>query len=152
MKHLPEVCLVALSLAVIQPFVNAQSVAEIPLQKGISVDLPVTSNAVAVPEADKENALIVTVTSKGGVYLGVSLTSIAELSERIKPALSHRSEKTLYIKADARAPYASIVRILDSVRTSGIQQLTLLTAQLDQQDASRPVPPKGFEMRIASGR
>ena len=41
------------------------------LQAGISVNLPIVSNAAPVPDADKEDALIVTVTENGDTYLGV---------------------------------------------------------------------------------
>ena len=62
---------------------------------------------------------------------------------------STRSDKTLYIKADARVPYASLVEVIDAVWKSDIEGLTLLTAQRDASDqGSRPVPPKGLEMRV----
>lgn len=152
MKHLLEVCLVALTLAGSTPSVAAQSAAEVPKQRGITVDLPPTSNAVAVPDADKEDALVVTVTRDGSVYLGVNLTSTAILAEKVRNVLSHRSQKTLYVKADARTPYASLVRILDSVRIAGVQGVTLLTAQQDSESPGTPMPPKGLEMLIVTPR
>ena len=152
MKHLLEVCLVALTLAGSRPSIAAQSAAEVPKQKGISVDLPPTINAVAVPDADKQDALVVTVTRDGSVYLGVNLTSTATLAEEVRNVLSHRSQKTLYIKADARIRYASLVRILDSVGTAGVQAVTLLTAQRDSENPGTLVPPKGLEILIVTPR
>jgi biopolymer transport protein ExbD len=152
MKHLLEVCLVALTLTGSAPSIAAQSAAEVHKQKGITVDLPPTSNAVAVPGADKDDALVVTVTPDGSVYLGVNLTSPATLADKIRDVLSNRSPKTLYIKADARTAYASLVRVLDAVRTAGVQQVTLLTAQRDSQSPGTLVPPKGLEMLIVTSR
>ena len=149
MKYLLEVCLVALILAGIAPSVAAQSAAEVPMQKGISVNLPVTNNAVAVPNADKEDAVVVTLTCDGIVYLGVNPISTAALPEKVRNALFKRKEKTLYIKADARVPYASLVKVLDSVRTAGVEGLTLLTAQRDSEEPRALVPPKGLEMEVA---
>jgi hypothetical protein len=63
------------------------------MQKGISVELPVTSNAVAMPDADKEDALIVSVTDSGSVYFGVNPISPAALAEKVKGGLSNRTEK-----------------------------------------------------------
>jgi biopolymer transport protein TolR len=122
------------------------------MQKGISVELPVTSNAVPVPQADKEDSLIVTVTYDGSVYFGVSPISAAGLAEKVKGVLSNRRERTLYIKADARTPYASVVKVLDCVRTAGVEGFTLLTAQRDAEEPSTLVPPKGLEMLIVSPR
>jgi biopolymer transport protein ExbD/biopolymer transport protein TolR len=150
MKRLLKVCLVALILTGTTPSIAAQSAAGVVKQKGITVDLPPTSNAVAVTDADKEDAVVVTVARDGSVYLGVDLTSTATLAEKVRNVLSNQSQKTLYIKADARVPYASLVRILDSVRTTGVQEVTLLTSQRDSENHDTVVPPKGLEMLIVT--
>ena len=118
------------------------------MQKGISVELPVTKNAVAAPDAEKEDALVVTVTHDGNVYFGIDPISIDALAIKLKNALSSRTEKTLYIKADARVPYASLMKVLDTVRTAGVQRLTLLTAQRNLQIRRTRAPPNGLEMLI----
>jgi biopolymer transport protein ExbD len=149
MKHLIEVCLIALALAN-TPLIAAQSTAESRMQRGITVDLPVTSHAVALPDADRIDALVVTVTYAGGVYVGVDRTDIATLAEKVRTAISNQGGETLYIKADARIRYANLVRILDSVRTAGVQRITLLTAQRDSEKPGTLVPPKGLEMIMVS--
>jgi biopolymer transport protein ExbD/biopolymer transport protein TolR len=120
------------------------------MRKGISVELPLTTNAVSVPKADQEDSLIVTVTYDGSVYFGVIPISTAELPERVKGVLSNRTEKTLYVKADARTPYASLIKVLDSVHTAGVEGLTLLTAQRDANEPGPLVPPKGLELLVIS--
>ena len=117
------------------------------LQKGISVELPVTSNAVPVPKADKEGSLIVTVTHHGNVFLGVSPISTTKLAKRIKRGLvSH--QRTIYVKADAHTSYANLVKVLDCVRTAGVKGLTLLTAQAEPEDPGALAPPQGLEFQV----
>jgi biopolymer transport protein TolR len=122
------------------------------MKKGIAVELPVTSNAVPVPKADNEDSLIVTITHDGSVYFGVNLIGAAELREKVKRALSDRADKTLYIKADAQAPYGSLVKVLDSLRTAGVEGLTLLTGQRNVKEPGTLVSPKGLEMLVISRR
>jgi biopolymer transport protein ExbD len=149
MNYLLEVCLVALTLmASIPPPVVAQVHSHPPLQKGISVELPVTSNAVAVPDADREDAFIVTVTDTGNAYLGIGLTTPAALAEKLRGGMSNRTEKKLYIKVDARTPYASVVKVLDAVRTAGVETPSLLTAQTDSSEPGAVALPKGFEISL----
>jgi biopolymer transport protein ExbD/biopolymer transport protein TolR len=145
MKYLLEVCLILLSLATTA--VVAQN-PTIPMQRGISVQLPATTNAVAVPNADKEDALVVAVTRDGRVYLGTDLISPAELADKVKSEVATRADKRLYVKADARTPYANVVKVLDAVRTSGVQGLTLLTDQREPSEAGKLVTPKGLEMLV----
>ncbi len=118
------------------------------LQKGISVQLPVTSNARPMPDADHEDALIVSVTADGSVHLGVNPVSFTGLAEKVTAALSNRTEKKLYIKADARTPYANVVKVLDAVRTVGVEAQNLLTAQPDSSKPGTLVPPKGLEVLV----
>ena len=133
-------------LAVLPGAVFSQN---IPLQAGVSVQLPVTGSAVAVPKADNQDALVVALTADGAAYLGVERLAASALAGRVKTLLSARSDKTLYIKADARVPYARVVELIDAVRNSGVDILTFLTAQQDAV-GSRPASSKGLEMRIVN--
>ena len=141
--------LISLMLAGLPGAVSSQSGVSVPLQQGVSVQLPVTKNAVAVPSADNQNALVVALTADGDTYLVGQPLATSALADNVRNMLSTRNEKTLYIKADARVPYARIVEVIDAVRTSGVDSLTLLTAQHDTSDqGQRLVAPKGLEMRV----
>jgi biopolymer transport protein ExbD/biopolymer transport protein TolR len=150
MNYLLEVCLVVTLAAGATPAIGAksQAITAQTMQKGISVELPVTSNAVAMPDADQEDALIVSVTDDGSVYFGVDPISPAALAEKVRDGLSNRTERKLYIKADARTPYANVVKVLDAMRTAGVQAPNLLTAQRDSSGPGTLIPPQGLEVLI----
>ena len=149
MKYSLEVCVIMVALAT--NIAVAQD-ATIPMQRGISVQLPATNNAVAVPSADKEDALVVAVTYDGRVYLGTDLISSADLGGKIKSEMAARADKRLYVKADARTPYANVVNVLDAVRPSGVRGLILLTSQERPSDTGKNVTPTGLEMLVVSTR
>jgi biopolymer transport protein ExbD len=116
------------------------------MQKGISVELARTSSAVAVPDADNQDALIVTVTESGKLYFGIDPVKAESLVGKLKDRASRR---TLYVKADARAPYASVVKVLDAARTSEVASVTLLTTQPKATSAGAVVLPRGIEMELS---
>jgi biopolymer transport protein ExbD len=149
MKYLLEVCLVTFSLTA-NMICSAAAQSAPAMQKGISVQLPASSNAVAIPKADSRDALVVTVTSDGSVYFGDAQISPQELAARVKSELFGRSAETLYVKADARAPYAAFIKVVDSVRTAGVNGLTLLTVQRGDDKPGALVPPKGLELLLRS--
>src|SRR5262249_33080368 len=139
-------CLVSLMVAAVPYAVLAQVV---PFQRGVSVQMAVTRNAVAVPNADTRDALVVALTADGTAYLGADRLPTPALADTVRSILSTRTEKTLYIKADGRVPYARLVEVIDAVQRSGVEGLTLLTSQQDAADQGiRVVPPKGLEMRV----
>jgi biopolymer transport protein ExbD len=116
------------------------------MQKGISVELAPTSSAVPVPDADTQDALIITVTDTGRLYFGIDSVMPNSLAEKLKGRPSRR--QSLYIKADARAPYACVVKVLDAARTAGVAGVTLLTTQPRTTQAGAVVLPEGIEMEL----
>ncbi|MFZ0771919.1 MAG: biopolymer transporter ExbD [Candidatus Sulfotelmatobacter sp.] len=118
------------------------------MQKGISVKLAPTSSAVAVPDADSPEALIIAVTDTGKLYFGIDPVTPDSLADKIEGRLAHRTQN-LYVKADARAPYACVVTVLDAARTAGVAGVTLLTTQPRTTQAGTVVFPEGIEMEMA---
>ena len=152
MTRRQKASLVWLAMAAIPGVVFAQQ-SVVPLQRGVSVQMVVTRNAVAVPNADTQDALVVALTADGTAYLRADRLTTPALVERVRNVLSTRNEKTLYIKADARVPSARLIEVIDAVQGSGVEGVTLLTAQEDAADRrDRPVPPKGLEMRVVNQR
>ena len=144
----------SLTIAAIPGVVLAQqSGGSIPLQRGVSVQMAAARNAVAVPDADTPDAVVVALTADGAAYLRTDRLPPSALADAVQTLLSTRKKKTLYIKADARVQYAHLVEVIDAVQKSGVEDLTLLTAQQDAGDrGERPVAPKGLEMRVINKR
>ena len=99
------------------------------LQKGISVDLAKTNNPVQMPDADKEDALLVAVTRDGKVFCGTDQIAPDQLTNKVKDRLANRVDKRVFIRADARTKYGNVVEVVDNVRAAGVDQLGLLTEQ-----------------------
>ncbi|MBZ5720693.1 MAG: biopolymer transporter ExbD [Acidobacteriia bacterium] len=108
------------------------------LQHGVSVDLAKVNNPEQMPDADKEDALIVAVMRGGDVFFGNDKIPVDQLTSKIKDRLANRPDKLVYIKADARAKFGSVVDVVDNVRAAGVDQLGLLT---DQKKTSAPAAP-----------
>jgi biopolymer transport protein ExbD/biopolymer transport protein TolR len=108
------------------------------LQKGVSVDKAQVNNPEQMPDADKEDALIVSVTRDGTVYLGSDRIDVDSLTTKVKDRLTNKPDKRVYVKADMRAHYGSVVQVVDSVRAAGVDDLGLLT---DQKKTTTPGAP-----------
>jgi biopolymer transport protein TolR len=108
------------------------------LQKGVSVDMAQVNNPEQMPDADKEDALLVSVTRDGQVYFGSDQITIDSLTTKVKDRLANKPDKRVYVKADMRAHYGAVVQVVDSVRAAGVDDLGLLT---DQRKTTTPPPP-----------
>ena len=110
------------------------------LQKGVSVDMAKVNSPNPMPDADKEDALLVAVQRDGTVFFGSEKTPVDQLTEKIKDRLANRTDKRVFLRADARAKYGAVVEVVDNVRAAGVDQLGLLT---DQKKAGALAPPTG---------
>ena len=109
------------------------------LSKGQNVQMVKAHNPVKMQEADREDAVLVAITRDGRVFLSPGNTLIApdQLGPKVKDLQTARTggDKTVYIKADARARFSSVTDVLDNLRTAGVDQVGLLTEQI--QDKNR---------------
>jgi biopolymer transport protein ExbD/biopolymer transport protein TolR len=97
------------------------------LQNKVAVDMARVDNATNMPDADKEDAIVVAVTRDGGVFLGQNKTSIDQLGVLVREKLTDKPGKTIFIRADARAQYLAVENAIDAVRTAGVDDVGLLT-------------------------
>jgi biopolymer transport protein ExbD/biopolymer transport protein TolR len=82
-----------------------------------------------MPDVNREGALVVAVMHDGTIFLGSQVVSGETLTEKIKDELPTHSNKTVYVRADARVHYGALVNVVDDLRSAGIDQLGLLTQQ-----------------------
>lgn len=112
------------------------------LQKGASVDMAKVNNPTSMPDADKEDAVLVVVMRDGQVYLGTDRIKVDDLTEKVKDRLADKPDKRIYIRADMRAKYGAVVDVVDNVRSAGVDDVGLLTEQRHG-SPSTTKPPTG---------
>jgi biopolymer transport protein TolR len=97
------------------------------LQQKVAVDMVKVDNSTPMPDADKEDAIVVAVTRDGGVFLGQDHVATSELGAKVRDKLADKPGRTIYVRADARAQYRAVEDAIDAVRTAGVDEVGLLT-------------------------
>jgi len=102
------------------------------LSKGQQVNMVKTHNDIKMQEADKEDAVLIAVTRDGRAFIspGNVLIQPSDLGSKVKDLQTNRSDKTVYIRADARARFSSVTDVIDNLRTAGVDQLGLITESI----------------------
>src|SRR5712692_4235210 len=108
------------------------------LQKGFSVDMARVNNPTDMPNADRDDAIIVAVTRSGDIFLGTQKTPKDQITALVRDRLANRLDKTVFVRSDGRAKYGDVVGLVDEVRAAGVDQLGLLTERSVEQ---RKTPP-----------
>lgn len=110
------------------------------LSKGVSVDMVMTKNPIAMNAADKEDAVLIAVTRDGKVFLGSTPTTADQLPQKVKDLLSTQLDKTVYLKCDARAQYSGVVKVINNLRAAGVDNVGLLTDKVKEKGAPAVAP------------
>ena len=135
MKLLIEVCVVGSILICVT---GAQESPKPALRKGVSVQMPVANHAVEMRAADEPNATVVAITADGKVFAGIEPTEPG--------ALSNLSAETVYVKADSRVPFQTVLTVLDALRGKSV---VLLAASPANVERAKIVSPYGIKVIVS---
>ncbi|MGB8478404.1 MAG: biopolymer transporter ExbD [Acidobacteriaceae bacterium] len=106
------------------------------LNNKVNVDLAKTMSAVPLPDADKDDAVKVSIVRDGRVYLGANQITLADLGPKAQALLENKPNKTVFIRSDARARYGVVMDAIDNLRTAGVDEVAFLTEP--EQNATPP--------------
>ena len=147
MNYLLSVCLIALTFATnVTPYASAQTPA---MRQGVGVQMAKTANATPMPDADNEDAWVVAVTGDGRLFFGVKPVTPEGLAKEMKTTPRH-PDQSLYVKADARASFGNVEKVLNAAKRDLFESAVLLTNQNETPALGKLVAPKGLEVLLTS--
>jgi biopolymer transport protein ExbD len=110
------------------------------LNKGVTVEMAKAKNPIPMQAEDKSDAITIAVTRDGRTYLNTTQMPAEDLPPKVKDLLTGRVDHTVFIRADARARYEKVVDVVDNLRAAGVDNVGLLTEQI--QEKGSPAPSK----------
>jgi biopolymer transport protein ExbD len=111
------------------------------LSHGQNVNLAHVDRPEDLPNADKDDAIIVAVDREGRIYIGTTQTPEDQLTASIRDKVKDRIDKSIFIKSDGRAKYVDVTKVVDDVRSAGVDEVGLLTERVERRAATAPPPP-----------
>jgi len=87
---------------------------------------PKVSHGVAMRGALREDALLVSVTRDGWIYFDHDRVDPEGLTQAVREGLNYGAEHRVYIRADSRARYGTVVKALNGIRGAGVEQVAFL--------------------------
>ena len=111
------------------------------LNNKVNVNLAKVDAPTAMPDADKDDAIIVAVTRDGRVYLGANQVAVEDLGPKVRDLQENKTAKEIFMRADARAHYGTVMDAIDNLRTAGVDEVGLLTEPRIQTSSAAPPQP-----------
>ncbi len=81
--------------------------------------------------------------ASGDVYLGSAKSDISQIADQVRDRISNKLDKTVFVKSDGRAKYGDVVKVVDEIRSAGVDNVGLITDRAEQNRRTAPPPPAG---------
>jgi len=104
------------------------------LQTGIEVNLPRTRSVKTV---DPENLAVVTIGREEILYYRSEPIEFHLLGERLREDVAEQ-EELIYVQADEDVRVKTLFQVLDEIRVTGFENISLVTRPLESASAGRP--------------
>ena len=102
------------------------------LQSGIEVDVPKTKTVHQITEQH----VVITVDKAQRIYLGNDPVNIHDLGDKIH-AQQKKPEDTVYLRCDEAVPFGAFATVVDSLRQSGINNISIVTQPITERARAR---------------
>jgi biopolymer transport protein TolR len=99
-------------------------------QSGANVTLPAARNIGNKPDTQQQT--VVAITANRQYFVDGKVVPDALLLSRIQESVESKAERTVYLKADANAPYAAVMEMMDRLREAQIENVGLITEKLEK--------------------
>jgi biopolymer transport protein TolR len=98
------------------------------LQSGIEVDVPKTKTVKEI----SESRVVVSIDRAQRIYIGDAAVNIHELGTKVHEQMHTPQGDTVYLRCDKTVPFGSFALVVDTLRQSGIQNISVVTEPLEE--------------------
>ncbi|MBP6702688.1 MAG: biopolymer transporter ExbD [Vicinamibacteria bacterium] len=95
-------------------------------QKGVDIALPQDSNSEIKPPTD--NTIVMEVAESGSISINkLPVASLEELDQKLKDIFQTRTDKTMFVRGDAKSLYGKVVEAMDIARGAGVERVGIIS-------------------------
>jgi biopolymer transport protein TolR len=103
------------------------------LQSGIEVDLPKTKTVKEI----SEDRLVITIDRGQRVYLGNEPVNIHQIGQLVHSRMQNPQTDAVFLRCDETVPFGSFATVVDELRQSGIQNVSVVTEPISSRPRTR---------------
>ena len=98
------------------------------LQSGIEVDVPKTKTVKEI----SESRVVVSIDRAQRIYIGDDPVNIHELGDKVQAQMHNPQGDAVYLRCDKTVPFGAFATVIDTMRQSGIQNISVVTEPLEE--------------------
>jgi biopolymer transport protein TolR len=102
------------------------------LQSGIELDVPKTHSVKEI----NEQKLVVSIDKAQRIYLGNDAVNVHDLGNKIHAQLK-KPQEGVFLRCDESVPFGIFASVVDTIRQSGINNISIVTEPLTERARTR---------------
>jgi biopolymer transport protein TolR len=96
-------------------------------QKGVDIALPQDANT-NTPPPPSTDTIVMEVSESGSISINkLPVASLEELDQKLKDVFQTRSDKTMFVRGDAKSLYGKVVEAMDIARGAGVERVGIIS-------------------------
>jgi len=103
------------------------------LQSGIEVEVPKTKTVKEIAE----ERLVITIDRAQRVYLGNEPVNIHEIGQMVRSRMRNPQSDAVFLRCDETVPFGSFATVVDELRQSGVQNVSVVTEPISARPRTR---------------
>ena len=84
-----------------------------------------------------EERLVITIDKSQRVFLGNDPVNINEIAAKLRQKIRDPQHQSIFVRADENVPFGAFATVMDSVKRSGITNVSIVTQPLDEHGSKR---------------
>ena len=102
--------------------------------QGVNISLP---EATSEPLPAEHEQILITIDKKNQIYINEFQVSLEFLKDKLSKIFRVRPDREVYLRADRRISYGTVVRVMSEIKGAGVEKLGMVTEPVsrDKQDA-----------------
>jgi biopolymer transport protein ExbD/biopolymer transport protein TolR len=81
--------------------------------------------------------MVITIDKSQRVFLGNDPVNINEIAAKLRQKIRDPQHQSIFVRADENVPFGAFATVMDSVKQSGIGNVSIVTQPLDQHGGKR---------------
>lgn len=102
--------------------------------QGVDVSLPETT---AEPLPSEEDPLLISIDKDSNIYINKVPVAVDFFQDKLETLLEGRKDQTVYLRADKRISYGTVVLVMSQIKGAGIEKLGMVTVPVDKDNMNQ---------------
>ena len=95
------------------------------MTQGVDVSLPeVTTQSL---HQEEDVPFVVSINKEGRVFINDFMVDAGKLGTKLQAIFKEKPTQKVYVRADKRVPYGTVMDVMSEIRGAGIEKLALIT-------------------------